>query len=309
MTAHTLVQEFGDDLTVETRGAVKRFKNTDALKGLDLSIPEGAVYVLVGPNGAGKTTALRLLLDELRPNEGSVRVFGLDPASAGAQVRASIGYVPETGQPPYGWMAVSDLLAHHASYYAAWDAPYASKLSKALDIRSDAPFGKLSKGERRRVQLVMAMSHRPRLLLLDEPTDGLDPVVRDRFFELLADHLATCPTTALISSHLVYESELFADHLGVLRNGRLSAQLARTSLDEQLRGYVTGLPQNGFSVSDVGHPVLALSETRGEVNWIIWGNEEDICSSLTKVGAAPRSVRRLNLVETARVLMSHEEVS
>ena len=117
--------------------------------------------------------------------------------------------------PVYDWMEVGDLLRFHAAYYSTWDTAYAKTLVQSLGVKTDDRFGTLSKGESRRVQLVMALAHRPGLLLLDEPTDGLDPVIRDRFFAVLASHLAENETTVLISSHLVYESELFADHLGV----------------------------------------------------------------------------------------------
>jgi ABC-2 type transport system ATP-binding protein len=301
-----MIQTFDEPLAIETRGVHKRFRNNDALTGLDLSVPAGAVYLLVGPNGAGKTTTLRLLIDLLRPDAGDLHVFGLQSGKDGAHIRAGVGYVPEGREPAYEWMAVRELIAHHARYFAGWDESYAAQLVGALDVRLDDRFGVLSKGEVRRVQLVMALAHRPRLLLLDEPTDGLDPVIRDRFFALLADHLAASETTVLISSHLVYESETFADHLGVMKSGRLTAQLARPQLDEQLLRYVVDVPAEW---DGPGSGVLARKDGRSECDLVMWGNETAVRETLQSTGASVRASTRVTLTEAARLLMENGEVA
>src|SRR5690606_1766153 len=144
---------------------------------------------------------------------------------------------PEARAIPYTWLRVRDLLAHHARYYPTWDAAYAAHLCAAMELRLDAKFGSLSKGEARRVELTMALAHRPRLLLLDEPTDGLDPVIRATVLSLLAEHMTESETSMLITTHLVYEMERFADHVGVIRAGRLVAQLDRIAMQTRLRRY------------------------------------------------------------------------
>jgi len=249
---------------------------------------------------------MRVLLGQLRGNSGSTTVLGLDPTHNGPRVRASIGYVPEDGVPVYGWMPVRDLLAHHARYFEGWDDDYASRLTAAFELRLKTRFGKLSKGEKRRVQLVMALAHRPALLLLDEPTDGLDPVIRDRFFRVLATHLADTPTTVLISSHLVYESELFADHLGVLVNGRLTAQLDRTVIDQRLRRYVTERPRNEAALNGIASAVISREEIGNELSWVVWGKEEAVTKVLWEAGSKTRDIKPLALEEVARVLMERE---
>lgn len=304
-----LMQAFGGESAVRTEMLRKEFARTIALDGVTLSVPLGAVYLLVGPNGAGKTTLLRVLLDQLRPTSGGATVLGHNPHSAGAQVRAATGYVPETGVPPYPAMRVGELLQYHARYYAAWDSAYADRLGAALGIKLESHLGALSKGEGRRVQLVMALAHRPPLLLLDEPTDGLDPVIRDRFFSLLAEHLAERQTTVLVSSHLVYESELFANHLGVLGHGKLHAQIDRPTLDAKLRRY-TGRIDSGTPLSGSLQSRLLQSRDFGSgTEWIIWGEEAEVRDQLGSAGAEVRDVRRLTLEETARLLMSRTEVS
>ena len=159
---------------VTTRGLAKRFGSVRALDGLDLQVPEGAVYVLVGPNGAGKSTLIRTLMGLVRYQAGAVNVLGRDPADRGAEVRAGIGYVPEDYRVGYAWMTVGRLLEHQAVYHPSWDAEYARQLRARYEIDPGRKCHTLSKGQSRRVQLVLALAHRPPLLLLDEPTDGLD---------------------------------------------------------------------------------------------------------------------------------------
>lgn len=293
---------------VRTRGLVKRFGSTVALAGLDLDVPEGAVYVLVGANGAGKTTTLRILLDLLRPDRGEAAVLGLDPREEGARIRAGIGYVPEGRETGYGWMRVSRLLAFHAAYFPAWDEEYAARLSGALELRLDRPFGELSKGQARRVQLVMALSHRPPLLMLDEPTDGLDPVARDRVLGLVAEHLEETPTTVLLSTHLVHEAERLADHLGVMTDGRLEIQVPRSGLRERLRRYHLRLPEVWSSDPETELPVVAGERSGRDLRWLVWGSEEEVVAALEAAGASVEQVSAVTLEEAAVALLGRRPV-
>jgi len=300
----SLMQRFDGALAIDTRSVSKSYDKTKALDGLELTVPEGAVYLLVGQNGAGKTTALRMVLDLVRPDDGRIQVFGLEPKTEGAQIRTGIGYVPEDRGPVYTWMRIGDLIAHHAAYYTRWDEKYARHLVETLGIDLRPKYGTLSKGEARRVQLIMALAHRPRLLLLDEPTDGLDPVSRDRFFALLADHLAASPTTILISSHLVYEQELFADHLGVLTSGRMTAQVDRSRLDHYMRRYVAEAPADGIGDAGLGSAIVTRHKQTGGIDWVVWGEKADVTTALEGAGATVHHVKRLTLTEAARALMT-----
>src|SRR5690349_2500636 len=133
---------------VRTHGLTKTFGGRDAVSDVNLTVPEGSVYVLMGPNGAGKTTTFRILLGLLRATRGSAEVCGIRSGPDGA-VRARIGFVPEGRSVPYPWIRVRDLLAFHSQYYPTWDESYATHLSRALELRLDARYGKLSKGEAR----------------------------------------------------------------------------------------------------------------------------------------------------------------
>ncbi len=298
------VQEPGAGLAVETVGLKKRYGRRVALDGLDLRVPRGSVYVLVGPNGAGKTTALRTLLDLVRPDEGQARVLGHDSVRDGARVRALCGYLPERGDAGYGWMKVQQQLDYHASYRSQWDAGYAAELMERLEVRDHTRFGKLSKGESRRVQLVMALAHRPEVLLLDEPTDGLDPVLRDVALSLLSDHIAETGATLLISTHLVYEVEGLGDHLGVLREGVLTAQLDRETLRSRLRRYTLEVPPEWAAPESLTGQIVRRSGSGREVAWTMWGAEADVVARLKAEGATVREVEPLTLEEAAVALMA-----
>ena len=293
----------GDTWAVRTTDLHKRYGSVAALRGVGLTVPEGAVYVLIGPNGAGKSTALRILLDLVRANEGSVTALGLDPRRDGPRLRAQIGYVPEAQKWEHTWMKVGQLLAHHASYFPAWDPEYASRLVRRLELPFDRAYGKLSKGQARRVQVVMALAHRPPLLILDEPTDGLDPLAREATLSVLAEHMADAPATLLISTHLVHETERLADHIGVLNDGELRAQLPVTELQRMLRRYRAEVP-DGWAGAGFDGAVVRRSARGREIQWTVWGDEGQVRSRFEATGATLREVSPLSLEEAAVSLLS-----
>lgn len=299
----------GSPLAVETRGLVKRFgrfRPSLALNGLDLTVPEGAFYLLVGPNGAGKSTTLRILLDILRANEGTATVFGMDSRSGG-RVRAQIGWVPETHTHPTPGATVKTILADHAAYYPAWDRDYAAHLIGVFEIRTDRKLSSLSKGETRRVQLLMALAHRPPLLLLDEPTDGLDPFARETVVSVLAEHLAESPTTVIASTHLVDELNGLADHLGVLRNGTMVAQLRRDDLERHLHTYSLEVPA-GWNESVRGQLKIVRETTRQrEREWTVWGDPGEVARTLDGSGARVRAIHPVSLREAAVALIGRRD--
>ncbi|MEO5509594.1 MAG: ABC transporter ATP-binding protein [Longimicrobiales bacterium] len=295
----------GTAFAVRTESLTKQFGARTAVSDVTLTVPEGSVYVLVGPNGAGKTTTFRMILGMLRPTEGHVDVMGVR-AGPGGECRAHVGYVPEGRSVPYPWIRVNDLLAHHARYYPTWDAQYAAHLVDALDLRLKDKYGRLSKGEARRVELVMALAHRPPLLLLDEPTDGLDPVIRATVLSLLAEHMTESPTTMLIATHLIYEMERFADHIGVMRSGRLMAQMHRDDIQVRLRRYLLDVP-DAWSAPVLPIALVKENGTPRERQWTIWGDEAHVRGQLTAAGAHVRSVSALTLDEAALALLSTKE--
>jgi ABC-2 type transport system ATP-binding protein len=293
-----------EDLVVSTHALSKTYKRVVALSNLALQVPAGAVYLLVGPNGAGKSTTIKILLDLIRPTSGSANLLGIDPQAEPARVRANIGYVPEQLDWGYSWMRVGRLLEHHARYYPSWDREYAKRLFKFFDLRLDQKVSTLSKGQGRRVHLTMALAHRPPVLVLDEPTDGLDPVMRDETIGAIADHLTTTPTTVLLSTHHVSEFEGIADHIGVLRDGELRAQVSLEHLRRSLRRYHAALPPNWVGAAELDDRIVRRTLQRGHFDCVVWGEEAAVVAILEEKGASVRSVVPLNLADATLALLS-----
>jgi ABC-type multidrug transport system ATPase subunit len=292
------------EMAVLTQGLTKRFGSTVALRGLAMQVPVGSVYLLIGPNGAGKSTTLKCMLDLVQPDAGLAAVFGLDSVADGARVRANIGYVPEHHDWGYAWMRVDQLLAHHAVYYPSWDSAYASRLAQAFELDDHRKVGALSKGQSRRVHLILALAHRPPLLLLDEPTDGLDPIMRDETLGLLADHLAETATTVVISTHHVAEVESMADYVGAMRSGELVAQLPVNVLQQGLRRYRAEVPDGWRGIPTLDRVVLRRAAGTGEVQWTVWGEESVVTEQFTHAGATVRDVSALSLDEAALAMLN-----
>jgi len=174
----------------------------------------------------------------------------------------------------------------------------------ALEVRDHTRFGKLSKGEARRVQLVMALAHRPTVLILDEPTDGLDPVMRDRVIRLLSAHLAENDTSLLVSTHVVSEVEGLGDHLGVLKDGVISTQIDRTTLRNTLRTYTMEVPKGWAGAPHLSDRVVSRNGLGLEMAWTVWGEEPEVVAQLTATGVTVREVQSLTLETAAISLMS-----
>jgi ABC-2 type transport system ATP-binding protein len=290
---------------VATYGLSKRYGRETALDAVDLRVPEGAVYVLVGANGAGKSTTLKVLMNLERPDAGAAAILGLDTTRRGPEARAQVGYVPERTDHGYRWMTCAALLEHAAAYYTSWDRAYADRLSLAFSLRPHRKVGMLSKGESRRLQLVLALAHRPPVLLLDEPTDGLDPVVRSRTLSLLAEHLADTATTMLISTHQIHELDSLADHVGVLRDGKLLAQMPREELQRTVGRYRVEVPLGWRPTGEL--EVAGVRSGAGrEAQWTLVGDRRELVDRLTLAGAFVRDVQSLALEDATLALLTQE---
>jgi ABC-2 type transport system ATP-binding protein len=295
-----------ESYAVATHGLSMRYGKQTALNAVDLRVPEGAVYVLIGGNGAGKSTAMKVLLNLERPDSGRAEVFGLDTAADGPTVRAQIGYIPESHEHPYAWLTGAQLIKHVAMHYPAWDHAYAARLLEVFGVRPERKIGTLSKGEGRRLQFVLALGHHPPLLLLDEPTDGLDPVVRNRTLAQLAEHLADTPTTVVIATHHIHEVESLADHVGVLGAGRLVAQMSRDELRRTVLRYRVEVAEGWEAPPELRIASLRRSRGGREVQWTLIGEERDVTARLAAAGATVRDVTPLSLEEAALAFLAEE---
>jgi ABC-2 type transport system ATP-binding protein len=222
------------DDVIEVEGLTRRFGAKLALADVRLAVPRGAVFGLVGANGAGKTTLIKHLLGLLRPQAGTVRVLGGDPVADPAGVLARVGYLSEENDLP-GWMRVGELLRYTRAFYPGWDPDYAEELRRAFELDLTARVRTLSKGQRARVGLVAALAHRPELLVLDEPSSGLDPLVRRDILEAIIRTIAEEGRTVLFSSHLLHEVERVSDHVALIHQGRIVFSAALDDVREEHR--------------------------------------------------------------------------
>lgn len=210
----------------------KKFRSVQALNRLNLSVPEGAVYALIGPNGAGKTTAIKTLMNIYTPDTGVAEVNGKDSRHLRGPDFETIGYVSENQKLP-DWMTVDYLMRYLKPFYPTWDDAFAADLIRKFSLPGDRKLSQLSRGMRMKAALASSLAYHPRLVILDEPFSGLDPLVRDEFIEGLIGSAED--TTMLISSHDLAEIESFASHAGFLENGRMRFSEDMLSLSARFR--------------------------------------------------------------------------
>lgn len=208
------------DNVVEIRDLTRRFWRKTALANITLNIPRGIVFGLVGENGAGKTTLIKHLLGLLKAHEGTVSVFGLNPVDDPVGVLGRIGYLSESREMP-DWMRISQFMSYSQAFYPKWDTKYAEELREMFELAKEQRIKSLSRGQRARVGLLAALAHRPEFLVLDEPSSGLDPIVRRDILSAIIRTVADEGRTILFSSHLLDEVERVADQVAMLHLGRL----------------------------------------------------------------------------------------
>jgi ABC-2 type transport system ATP-binding protein len=217
---------------VQAAALTKYYRRTAVLDGLDLEVPEGSVFGLIGPNGAGKTTTIKILLNILNPSAGRAEVLGVDSRRLGPQDFARIGYVSENQEMP-DWMTVGYLLNYLKPFYPTWDDARARGLVRQFQLPLDRKLRHLSRGMWMKAALASSLAYHPRLLVMDEPFSGLDPLVREDLIEGLIESAAE--TSILISSHDLADIESFASHIGYLDRGRLQFSEEMNSLATRFR--------------------------------------------------------------------------
>ena len=255
-------------MTVELHHVFKKFRDVTALQDLTLSVPEGSVFALIGSNGAGKTTTFKILMNLVAPTQGHATVLGTDSRKLSVEHYARIGYVSENQKLPPR-MRVGEYLRYLQPFYPTWDKTLESQLIEQLRLPLERSIGELSHGMRMKMLLACALPYRPQLLVLDEPFNGLDPLVREEVMDSLIDQCGEA--TILVSSHELIEIETFVSHIGFMESGRLLFQEPIADLSGRLRAVrVTlqrpppapgSLPREWLNVQAVGN-VLSFVETR-----------------------------------------------
>ncbi len=274
---------------VEMRNVRYRAGRTFEIPDLTLHVPTGAIYGFLGPNGSGKTTTMRLVLGLLRALAGQIIVLGEPSPERAPDILGRVGYVPE--QPHLDpTLTVRETLRFQAAFYTTWDATRAQQLLRQFQLDEDATFGRLSKGQKGKLMTLLALAQRPELLVLDEPTDGLDPVVRRDVLSALLDYVSQRRATVFISSHLVHELERICDWIGVMDNGRLVTELPMERFKSGIKRLrVAGAPRN---------IALPASTANGNAEtWVVRDWEAEMAPYFETIGAALHEVIDLDLEE------------
>lgn len=218
------------EAAIKIEGLHFSYGKKHVLKGVDLEVPKGSIFGFLGRNGAGKTTTIKTLLGLQKPQAGKCLVGGLDSVTDTLEVRRRIGFMAEDQQ-MYGWMTVSRIIRWVAGFYSNWDDKFADELAEVLSLPKDVKVKALSKGQNSSLALLLALGHKPDIVILDDPTLGLDPIARKDFLRHVIDLLQSQGVTVFFSSHLLYEIEPVADHIAILDQGAI----VKSSKTEQLR--------------------------------------------------------------------------
>ena len=281
---------------IQLRNVTWRAGREFAIRDLAMSVPSGCVYGFLGPNGSGKTSTIRLMLGMLRAEHGTISVLGHDVPKGVHHALARIGYVPERLH-LYTSLTVEETMRYHAAFYADWDATRAEELRRSFALRAETGVERLSKGESGKLMVLLALAHNPELLILDEPTDGLDPVVRRDVLAALLEYVNTQKATVLISSHLIHEQERICDHVGVMDDGRLVAEMAMTTFRSGIKRLrVLDAPAE---VEALPFTLLNREQSIGrEEQWVVRGWQPEMQQWFASGASELREVIDLDLEES-----------
>jgi len=267
------------------------------LQDVSLRVPVGSIYGFLGPNGSGKTTTIRMFMGMLKPDRGSISMFGHSVPRDMKKILARVGYVPERPH-VYPSLTVGEQVKVHSSFYDLWDQGWCNELMDRLHLDRSQKIARMSKGETGKLLLLLALSQRPDLLVLDEPTDGLDPVVRRDVLSAVLDYVAERNATVFISSHLVHELERICDWVGVMDGGKLVAELPMQQFKNGIKRLrVADAPEG---IAETPFTLLSRSRDNGMGSletWIVRDWEAPMRHYFDGVGATVRDVIDLDLEE------------
>ena len=279
------------DLAIETHALTKHYGNLAALERVNMHVERGSVYGFLGRNGAGKTTAIRILAGLARPTAGGARVLGLEAGPDRIAILQRTGFVIDKMLLPY--MTGRELLRLSQGFFPGQSSTQAKRYADALEIPMDRKFKKLSHGNKTKLCLLLALAQNPELLVLDEPTAGLDPVVTDQLLRILVEDFANDGRTILISSHHLSEVEKIADWVGILDHGSL---LLEARLDD-IRDRYRRIRVAGEHAPATSPEILTTSASEGVTEYVLCAGEEKFVADLRNNGATILEVLPMNLSE------------
>ena len=280
---------------VEIRRLTRKFGDKVALNDLSLEVPRGGVFGLIGGNGAGKTTLIKHILGMLKAQQGTVHVFGLDPVQDPVGTLGRIGYLSEERELP-DWMRVGELIRYTQAFFPNWDESYAEELRKSFDLDKKARVKTLSRGQRARAGLLVALAHRPELLVLDEPSSGLDPVVRRDILGAIIRTIADEGRTVLFSSHLLDEVERVADRVAIIHHGQIMLTASMDEIKEQHRRVTLRFEQSFDSPPELAGSLSSTGRGK-EWTYICDGEMSQLRNTAEAIGAVVVEEAALTLDE------------
>ncbi len=278
---------------IEVKGLVKSFDGFKALDGLELTVPRGAVYGLVGPNGAGKSTLIRHAVGIYRQDSGELLIDG-EPVYENPKIKARIAYIPDE-VPYFTQSTVKDLMKFYKSMYPSFDQERFNKLGEAFELSLNRPLRKMSKGMQKQAAFWLALSCRPDYIVLDEPVDGLDPVMRRQVWSLLLSDVAERGSTVLVSSHNLRELEDVCDHVGIMNRGKMLLERSLSQLQDNMVKVQLALADGGKLPE--GLDILHRSVTGRLQQLILRGDAEEVTNKLSTVQPLFMDVLPLSLEE------------
>ncbi|MCD6551185.1 ABC transporter ATP-binding protein [Thermotoga sp.] len=265
---------------IEAENLTKYYGKNRGIERVTFSVEEGEIFGFIGPNGAGKTTTIRLLLGLIFPTDGRVRIFGKDVFKEGKNLKRSIGYIP--GEVNfYPEVTVEELLEYSSRFYRDVDKGYAKKLCKILNLDVKKRIKELSMGNKKKVAIVQVLMHKPKLLVLDEPTNGLDPLVQNIFFEILREEKKR-GTTIFFSSHILSEVERLCDRVAMIKEGRIIKIESVENLKKE-KYKIVRLRGKSFSILKDLPEVRNLNEENGSIEFLYFGTTGKLLQILNEV--------------------------
>ena len=278
---------------IQVKKLVKTFEGFRALDGLDINVPEGAVYGLVGPNGAGKSTLIRHLAGIYRQDSGQVLIDG-QPVYENPEIKGRIAYIPDDIF-FYTQATINDMMKFYRSVYPRFSPERFEKLEELFNLDRKQPMRKLSKGMQKQAAFWLAMSQCPEVVILDEPVDGLDPVMRRQVWSALLSDVAENGTTVLVSSHNLRELEDVCDHVGIMNHGRMLVERSLSALQDNIVKIQLAFADGGKLPE--GLEILHRSSTGRLQQLILRGSAEELTAKLSAAGPLFLDVVPLNLEE------------
>ena len=278
---------------IEMKNVVKTFDGFAALDGLTLTAPKGSVYGMVGPNGAGKSTAIRHLAGILRADSGEIAIDG-QPVFENPAVKERVAYIPDDVF-YFPQATISDMMKFYRHLYPKFDMERFSKLGEVFGIDLKRPIRKLSKGMQKQAAFWLTVSMRPDVLILDEPVDGLDPVMRRQVWGIVMSDVAENGTTVLVSSHNLRELEDVCDHVGIMNHGKMMIERSLSDLQENIVKIQLALPDGGELPE--GLDILHKSSSGRLQVLILRGRAEELTNQLAAVSPLFMDVVPLTLEE------------